>query len=59
VLDIVKDFEGRGMVRTQSENWLAESRVPVRAGQQLRVTGRDGLVLEVEPIEETQEENES
>ena len=47
----VNDFHGRGRVRTHGELWNAESGVPVRAGQTLRVTGIKGLVLTVEPYE--------
>jgi membrane-bound serine protease (ClpP class) len=45
------DFQGRGQVRAHGELWSAESSVPVRAGQALRVTAMDGLVLTVEPEE--------
>lgn len=43
------DFEGRGQVRVHGELWNAESRVPVREDQALRVTDMQGLVLRVEP----------
>jgi membrane-bound serine protease (ClpP class) len=45
------DFHGRGHVRTHGELWNAEAAVPVRQGQRLRVTGMNGLVLMVEPLE--------
>jgi membrane-bound serine protease (ClpP class) len=47
----VTDFQGRGHVRTHGELWNAEAAVPVRRGQKLRVTGMNGLVLMVEPLE--------
>lgn len=47
-----EDFTGRGHVRVHGESWLAESTVPVRKGQQVRVRGMEGLVLKVEPINE-------
>jgi membrane-bound serine protease (ClpP class) len=47
----LEDFAGRGRVRAFSENWLAESPRPVRAGDKLRVTGVDGLLLKVEAEE--------
>jgi membrane-bound serine protease (ClpP class) len=36
-------------VRVHSERWRARSAVPLAVGQRVRVTGRDGLVLQVEP----------
>ena len=44
----LEDFAERGNVRAFSENWLAEAPHPVRKGDQLRVTGVEGLVLRVE-----------
>lgn len=53
----VESFARRGPVRVQGEVWTAESNVPVRAQQRLRVVGRSGLVLRVEPLpEQTGEE---
>ena len=42
------DFQGRGKVRARGEVWQALSAAPVQAGQRLRVTGIEGLVLRVE-----------
>ena len=39
----------RGRVRTHGELWNAVSDMPVRAGDALEVTGRDGLTLHVQP----------
>ncbi len=44
-----------GRVRVHSEEWQARSRRPVKSGQKLRVTGRDGLMLIVEPETATEE----
>jgi len=44
-------FEGSGQVRVHGELWSAESSVPVRQGQALRVTDMHGLTLTVEPDE--------
>jgi membrane-bound serine protease (ClpP class) len=45
------DFESRGQVRAHGELWTAESAVPVRRGQALRITDMHGLVLTVVPQE--------
>ncbi|HSH30571.1 MAG TPA: nodulation protein NfeD [Thiohalobacter sp.] len=45
-------FSDRGWVRVHGENWRARAARPVRQGQRIRVTGMDGLLLEIEPIEE-------
>jgi membrane-bound serine protease (ClpP class) len=51
VAEATADFHGRGQVRAHGELWNAESSVPVRRGQQLRITDMHGLVLSVEPSE--------
>ncbi|MEW6682999.1 MAG: nodulation protein NfeD [Nitrospirota bacterium] len=43
-------FADAGRIRIHSEEWQARTRVPVAAGQRVRVIGRDGLVLVVEPL---------
>jgi membrane-bound serine protease (ClpP class) len=45
-------FTGEGRIRIHSEDWNARSRVPIAAGQKVRVVGRDGLTLIVEPQSE-------
>lgn len=47
-----ENFSGRGRVRLGSEYWNAISRVPVRAGQKVRVVSMDGLLLNIEPLPE-------
>jgi membrane-bound serine protease (ClpP class) len=48
------DFKENGFVLSMGETWQARSLSGViRKGQQVRVTGRDGFVLLVEPIVET------
>ena len=50
------DFQGQGIVRIHSEHWRARSALPLRKEQQVKVTGVEGLVLQVEPWPpETQE----
>lgn len=39
-----------GWARVRGELWRIASRAPLAAGQEVRVTGLDGLVLSVEPI---------
>jgi membrane-bound serine protease (ClpP class) len=51
IAQATSDFHGYGQVRAHGELWRAESSVPVRRGQTLRVTGMEGLVLTVEPFE--------
>jgi len=46
-------FSGRGRVDIDGESWLADSRTPLPAGRQVRVTGMDRLVLKVEPADTT------
>jgi membrane-bound serine protease (ClpP class) len=46
----VTSFQGEGSVRLRGEIWSARSRMPLVAGQEVRVSGRDGLILLVEPI---------
>ncbi len=47
--EALEAFEGEGRVRVHSEHWSARARVPIAAGQRVKVTGIDGLVLIVEP----------
>jgi membrane-bound serine protease (ClpP class) len=42
-------FHGRGRVHIRGETWQADSAVPVKRGQALRVLAIDGLVLRVAP----------
>jgi membrane-bound serine protease (ClpP class) len=44
------DFADGGVVRLQGELWDAQSRTPIRAGERVRVIGRDGLRLRVERV---------
>jgi membrane-bound serine protease (ClpP class) len=49
-------FDARGRIDLDGENWIAETRVPLEAGQKVRVTAIDKLVLTVEPVEQSSEE---
>jgi membrane-bound serine protease (ClpP class) len=49
-------FDARGRIDLDGENWIAETRVPLEAGQKVRVTAVDKLVVKVEPVEPSSEE---
>jgi membrane-bound serine protease (ClpP class) len=46
---VVEPCAPEGTVRLRSEIWKARSSFPCGAGDRVRVTGVDGLTLEVEP----------
>ncbi|MGB5101900.1 MAG: nodulation protein NfeD [Steroidobacteraceae bacterium] len=45
----VESFDRQGLVQVHGETWSAVTRVPVGAGQRLRIVRVNGLTLEVEP----------
>ncbi|MDY6943000.1 MAG: nodulation protein NfeD [Pseudomonadota bacterium] len=49
--EVIEDFQGQGQVRIHSEIWSARCASPVRRGQRVRVIGREGLVLLIEPLQ--------
>ena len=49
---VLDDFHDEGWARVHSEQWRVRSAVPLKRGQAVRVTGRDGLVLTVAPADE-------
>ncbi|MGH8599221.1 MAG: NfeD family protein [Burkholderiales bacterium] len=49
--EAVTAFESAGTVRVHGEMWSARTTAPVRAGQRVRVTGIEGLTLQVGPDE--------
>lgn len=51
----VDDFDSTGMVFVHSENWHAKTSKPVHRDQPVRVTGLDGLTLNVEPVTDNEE----
>jgi len=53
---VLDDFDTEGHVHLHGENWNARSTQPLRRGQQVRVTARDGLILQVAPVESHQME---
>ena len=52
----LEDFTDSGKVWLEGEAWHARSTVPVRKDQQVIVRTMDGLMLEVEPVAEQQDE---
>jgi len=55
----MNDFDHKGQVKVRSEIWQAVSETPVHSGQQLKVTGIQGLVLKVQPLTITTKESTS
>jgi membrane-bound serine protease (ClpP class) len=49
--EAVTAFDTTGTVRVHGEMWGARTTAPVRAGQRVRVTGIEGLTLQVSPDE--------
>lgn len=47
---MVADSDGEGWAHVNGEQWRVRASEPLRRGQQVRVTGRQGLVLTVTPI---------
>ncbi len=47
----LEDFSGRGRVLVHGEAWTAATEQPLRKGQRVRVVAREGLHLQVAPLE--------
>lgn len=47
--EVLADFNGEGDVFVHGERWKARAQQPLHRGERIRVTGIDGLVLQVEP----------
>lgn len=48
---VVDDFTGEGDVRIHGEIWRARSEHPLQKDQLVEITGREGLVLKVTPVD--------
>jgi membrane-bound serine protease (ClpP class) len=48
--EALQDFTDRGRVRYGGEVWNAQTSAPLRAGQAVRITKVEGLLLWVEPL---------
>lgn len=51
----VSDEEGETWVYVNSETWKARASIPLSLGETVKVIGVKGLVLEVQPVDSTQE----
>jgi membrane-bound serine protease (ClpP class) len=51
----LEDVNNEGWARVHSEQWRVQSAVPLKRGQNVRVTDRHGLVLTVAPLEQANE----
>jgi len=47
---VMEDFEKTGRVSIHSESWSAHCNTPLQKGQTVKVTGIEGLTLQVEPV---------
>ena len=52
---VVADFDRRGFVHVQGEQWQAVTDTPLRRGQPVAVTAMHGLVLSVRPASHSEE----
>jgi len=50
--EAMEDFSGEGRVWVQGESWLAQCAEPVRKGQKIRVTAKEGLLLKIKILQE-------
>lgn len=53
-----EDFEETGQIWVRSELWRGRTDQPVRKGDKLRVTGIEGLILKVTPLESESQQTE-
>jgi membrane-bound serine protease (ClpP class) len=51
--EMLDDAQTEGWARIHSESWRVESALPLKRGQRVHVTARDGLVLTVAPVDDT------
>ena len=53
---VLDDFSDTGMVRIHSENWRAHCTRSVRKNEKVKVKAIDGLLLQVEPVQNEEKE---
>jgi membrane-bound serine protease (ClpP class) len=51
--EALTDVGGKGQVRISGEIWKAQSPSPIDEGSSVKVTGVDGMVLTVEPVDQS------
>lgn len=54
--ETLEDFDHEGWVRVHGEQWRARTRSPLKARQKIKVISMHGLLLEVEPCNDTLED---
>jgi membrane-bound serine protease (ClpP class) len=59
IATVIEDFDQQGRVRIQSESWNAVCDQPLSRQQQVKVIGIDGLVLKVQPLSGSTQEEQS
>lgn len=59
IADARADFVEEGSVYVMGEEWTARSNLPVRQGSQVKVVGREGLVLLVEEVKKADDMSDS
>ncbi len=50
--EAMEDFTGQGRVWVHGESWQAKSSAPVKKGQKIQVTAKEGLLLKIKIIQE-------
>jgi len=50
--EAMEDFSEEGRVWVHGESWLARCAEPVRKGQKIQVTAKEGLVLKIKTLQE-------
>ena len=48
----LEDFSSEGRVLAHSEHWTARTQTPLKKGDQARIRAIDGLILDIEPLED-------
>ena len=48
----ITDIHMEGTIHVDGEDWTAKSSTPIKGGEMVKIVGRNGLILLVEPVEE-------